>query len=173
MREKFSSELKAAMKAGEKRRVDTIRMIMAALKDKDIEARGQGKAVSGEDILALLQKMVKSRKESLRSTKRRAGPTSRRKKARKSRSSTVFCRNSSPRRRWSRQSVPPSPRPAPPRSRTWDAWSPRSKGNMRAAWILARPARWSRKSLAGWREVHSLLFRKIASSSLSMGNTFS
>jgi uncharacterized protein YqeY len=65
MREKLSSELKAAMKAGEKRRVDTIRMIMAALKDKDIEARGQGKAVSGEDILALLQKMVKSRKESL------------------------------------------------------------------------------------------------------------
>ncbi len=65
MREKFSSELNAAMKAGEKHRVDTIRMIMAALKDKDIEARGQGKAVSGEDILALLQKMVKSRKESL------------------------------------------------------------------------------------------------------------
>jgi uncharacterized protein YqeY len=62
MREKFSSELKAAMKAGEKRRVDTIRMIMAALKDKDIEARGQGKAVSGEDILALLQKMVKAEK---------------------------------------------------------------------------------------------------------------
>ena len=64
MREKFSSELKAAMKGGEKRRVGTIRMIMAALKDKDIEARGQGKTVSDEDILALLQKMTKSRKES-------------------------------------------------------------------------------------------------------------
>jgi uncharacterized protein len=64
MREKFSSELKAAMKAGEKRRVGTIRMIMAALKDKDIEARGQGKSVSDENILALLQKMTKSRKES-------------------------------------------------------------------------------------------------------------
>ena len=64
MREKFSSELKAAMKAGEKRRVGTIRMIMAALKDKDIEARGLGKTVSDEDILALLQKMTKSRKES-------------------------------------------------------------------------------------------------------------
>src|ERR1700720_3486279 len=63
MREKFASELKAAMKAGEKRRVGTIRMIMAALKDKQIEARGQGKAVSDEDILALLQKMTKSRKE--------------------------------------------------------------------------------------------------------------
>ncbi len=64
MRERFSSELKAAMKAGDKRRVDTIRMITAGLKDKDIEARGQGKTVSDEDILALLQKMVKSRKES-------------------------------------------------------------------------------------------------------------
>ena len=64
MREKFSSELKAAMKAGERRRVGTIRMIMAALKNKEIEARGQGKSVSDEDILALLQKMTKSRKES-------------------------------------------------------------------------------------------------------------
>lgn len=64
MREKFSSELKVAMKAGEKRRVGTIRMIMAALKDKDIEARGQGKTVSDQDILVLLQKMTKSRKES-------------------------------------------------------------------------------------------------------------
>jgi uncharacterized protein len=64
MREIFSSELKVAMKAGEKRRVGTIRMIMAALNDKEIEARGQGKTVSDEDILALLQKMTKSRKES-------------------------------------------------------------------------------------------------------------
>ncbi|HEY4848244.1 MAG TPA: GatB/YqeY domain-containing protein [Methylocella sp.] len=64
MREKFSSELRAAMKAGEKRRAGTIRMIMAALKNKEIEARGQGKSVSDEDILALLQKMTKSRKES-------------------------------------------------------------------------------------------------------------
>jgi hypothetical protein len=65
VREKFTSELKAAMKAGDKRRVETVRMIMAALKDKDIEARGQGKALGEDDILALLQKMVKSRKESL------------------------------------------------------------------------------------------------------------
>ena len=65
MREQFTSELKLAMKAGEKRRVDTIRMITAALKDKDIEARGAGKTVGADDILALLQKMVKSRQESL------------------------------------------------------------------------------------------------------------
>jgi len=64
MREQFTSELKTAMKAGDKRRVETIRMITAALKDKDIEARGQSKTVSDDDILALLQKMVKSRRES-------------------------------------------------------------------------------------------------------------
>jgi uncharacterized protein len=64
MRERFSSELKVAMKTGDKRRIGTIRMIMAALKDKEIEARGQGKTVSDQDILALLQKMTKSRKES-------------------------------------------------------------------------------------------------------------
>ena len=64
MREQFTKELKEAMKAGEKRRVDTIRMINAALKDRDIEARGQGKTVSDEEILGLLQKLVKSRQES-------------------------------------------------------------------------------------------------------------
>jgi len=52
------------MKAADKRRVGTIRMIMAALKDREIEARSQGKTLTDEDILALLQKMTKSRKES-------------------------------------------------------------------------------------------------------------
>jgi uncharacterized protein YqeY len=64
MRERLSSELKAAIKAGDKSRAGTLRMIMAALKDKDIEARGQSKVLADEDIFALLQKMVKSRKES-------------------------------------------------------------------------------------------------------------
>lgn len=65
MRDDFTGELKLAMKAGDKTRVGTIRMITAALKDKDIEARGLGKTVGDDDILALLQKMVKSRQESL------------------------------------------------------------------------------------------------------------
>jgi uncharacterized protein YqeY len=64
MREQFTTVMKQAMKAGDKRRLATVRMMMAALKDKDIEARGLGKTVSDEDILALLQKMVKSRQES-------------------------------------------------------------------------------------------------------------
>ena len=64
MRETFNSALKIAMKAGDKRRVETLRLVNAAVKDRDIEARGSGKTVSDADILALLQKMVKSREES-------------------------------------------------------------------------------------------------------------
>lgn len=64
MREEISEKLKTAMKAGEKRRVATLRMIQATLKDKDIEARTADKPVSDGDILAMLQKMIKSRQES-------------------------------------------------------------------------------------------------------------
>ena len=65
MRAKFMDDLKEAMKAGAKRKVDTIRLITAAIKDKEIEARGAGKTIGDDDILALLQKMIKSRQESL------------------------------------------------------------------------------------------------------------
>ena len=66
LRERFTSELKEAMKAGEKGRVGAIRLIQAALKDKDIEARGAGKGeASADEILALLQKMIKQRQESI------------------------------------------------------------------------------------------------------------
>ena len=65
LRARFTAEMKEAMKAGEKDRLATIRMIQAALKDRDIEARGQGKeAISDEEILSLLQKMIKQRTES-------------------------------------------------------------------------------------------------------------
>ncbi len=66
LRERFTADMKEAMKAGEKGRLSAIRLIQAALKDKDIEARGNGKEpLSDEDILALLQKMVKQRQESI------------------------------------------------------------------------------------------------------------
>lgn len=66
LRESFPEALKAAMRAGDKRRVSTLRLIQAAIKDRDIEARGAGKGeATEEDILALLQKMIKQRQESL------------------------------------------------------------------------------------------------------------
>jgi len=65
MREKLKEDLKVAMKAGEREKVDALRLINAALKDKDIEARVSGGGVSDADVLAVLQKMIKSRQESL------------------------------------------------------------------------------------------------------------
>lgn len=66
MRERLMTELKEAMKAGNKRKISTVRLIQAALKDKDIEARGAGKGqATDEEILALLQKMIKQRQESI------------------------------------------------------------------------------------------------------------
>ena len=65
LRARFTTEMKEAMKAGDKGRLATVRMIQAALKDKDIEARGLGKEpASDEEILSLLQKMIKQRTES-------------------------------------------------------------------------------------------------------------
>ncbi|WP_342164853.1 GatB/YqeY domain-containing protein [Methylobacterium sp. SD21] len=65
LRERFTAEMKEAMKAGDKGRLATVRMMQAALKDKDIEARGLGKdPASDDDILSLLQKMIKQRTES-------------------------------------------------------------------------------------------------------------
>ncbi len=65
MREKINEALKAAIKAGQKRRTSTLRLINAAIKDRDIEARGEGReAVTEDEILAIMQKMVVQREES-------------------------------------------------------------------------------------------------------------
>jgi uncharacterized protein YqeY len=64
LRDIVTSQMKEAMKSGEKVRVGALRLIMAALKDREIEARGAGKIVSRADELALLTKMVKTRQES-------------------------------------------------------------------------------------------------------------
>ncbi len=65
LRETVSAQMKEAMKSGEKTRVGALRLIMSALKDREIDARGAGKIVSRADELALLTKMAKSRQELL------------------------------------------------------------------------------------------------------------
>jgi uncharacterized protein YqeY len=65
MREAISEGYKAALKARDQRRTSTLRSINAAIKDRDIANRGEGKGpLTSEDILVLLQKMVKQREES-------------------------------------------------------------------------------------------------------------
>jgi len=67
LRTRLTEALTAAMKAKQPRRVSTIRLILAAIKDRDIAARGGGDSdgVSDDEILAILQKMVKQRAESI------------------------------------------------------------------------------------------------------------
>lgn len=72
MRDEINKAVKDAMKSGDKRRVATLRLINAAIKDRDIAARVDAKGsstgedqVSDQDILALLQKMIKQRRESI------------------------------------------------------------------------------------------------------------
>lgn len=65
MREQINESLKQALKAQDKRRTATLRLINAAIKDRDIAARGSGKdPVSDAEILEILTKMVKQRHES-------------------------------------------------------------------------------------------------------------
>jgi uncharacterized protein YqeY len=65
MREAISESYKAAMKARDARRTGTLRAINAAIKDKDIANRGEGKPpMTDAELLVLLQKMVKQREES-------------------------------------------------------------------------------------------------------------
>jgi uncharacterized protein len=66
LRDDINTALKDAMKAGDARRVSTLRLVNAAFKNADIELRGQGKGPLGVDeMLALLQKMIKQRQEAI------------------------------------------------------------------------------------------------------------
>jgi uncharacterized protein YqeY len=68
MRKRLQAALKDAMRAKEAERLSTLRLINAAIKDREIAARGDGveAGVSDGDILGILGKMVKQRQESAR-----------------------------------------------------------------------------------------------------------
>ncbi len=62
MRAKISDDLKVAMKAGEKQRVATLRLINAAIQSAEIEAK---KTLDDASILTVMTKMVKQRRDSI------------------------------------------------------------------------------------------------------------
>lgn len=65
LREDLTAALKDAMKAKDTRKLSTIRLVQAAIKDRDIANRGEGKGeLSDEDVLQLMAKLVKQREES-------------------------------------------------------------------------------------------------------------
>jgi uncharacterized protein YqeY len=66
MREKINADLKEAMKAGQKDRVGTLRLVNAAITSADIDARPSGKdKISEADLLGVLAKMIKQRRDSI------------------------------------------------------------------------------------------------------------
>ena len=68
MRSRLSEAVKEAMKAKNQCKVSTLRLILAALKDRDIAIRGQGDTeyISDDQILEMLIKMVRQRRESIK-----------------------------------------------------------------------------------------------------------
>lgn len=68
LRETVTSALKQAMKDRDAERLSTLRLINAAIKDRDIAARGEGRedGVDNTEVLGILGKMVKQRQESVR-----------------------------------------------------------------------------------------------------------
>ncbi len=68
LREQITADMKEAMKAGEKRRTGTLRLMNAAIKDKDINSRTDGHdstLTSDAGIMELFIKMVKQRQDSI------------------------------------------------------------------------------------------------------------
>jgi uncharacterized protein len=67
LREDFTNAVKESMKGGDKPRLSVVRLIQAALKDKDIAARGgeHDGTIPDSEILSMLQKMIKQAQETL------------------------------------------------------------------------------------------------------------
>lgn len=66
LRDQINNALKDAMKSGDKLTLSTLRLVNAAIKNADIEARGSGKGpLDDAALLGLFQKMIKQRQESV------------------------------------------------------------------------------------------------------------
>ena len=68
LRDKLTADMKDAMKAGEKKKLNTIRLMTSAIKEKEINSRTEGHdsaAITDAGILDVLTKMVKQRQDSI------------------------------------------------------------------------------------------------------------
>lgn len=76
LRQDITSSVKEAMKAKDSLRVSTLRLVSAAIKDRDIAARSADRCggIDDSEILSLLAKMVKQREESARTYEENARP---------------------------------------------------------------------------------------------------
>jgi hypothetical protein len=62
LKQRINDDLKAAMRAGETRRRDTMRLLLAALKQREVDER---KELADADVVAVIDKMIKQRREAI------------------------------------------------------------------------------------------------------------
>ncbi len=75
MRQRITQDVKDAMKSGDKARLSTLRLLTAAIKDREVGVGGAAPVEVGDaEVIAILQKMVKQRRESV-ATYEKAGRT--------------------------------------------------------------------------------------------------
>ncbi len=63
--ERINSDFKTSMKSGDKIKLETLRSLRAALKDREIALRGQGKELTDEEVLSTIATAAKKRRESI------------------------------------------------------------------------------------------------------------
>jgi hypothetical protein len=121
LREDIAAAMKEAMKAKDQAALATLRLISAALKDRDIAARGNGNqdGIGDDEILSMLQTMIKQRSESAKMYRDGNRPDWLMPKKRKLSSSPGFCLHNLMRPRWQMPSMPRLQPRVPRQSRIW------------------------------------------------------
>ena len=94
LRDQFNDALKQAMRDKDVLAGSTVRLILARLKERDIEVRPKGNldGIADPEIQSMMQGMIKQRRESIELYRGATGPSSPRKSAGRSRSSSASCR---------------------------------------------------------------------------------
>ena len=110
LKERITEDMKAAMRASDKERLLTIRMVQAAIKQREVDERI---VLDDAQVIAVLEKMVKQRRESIVAFEQAAAPTLPTRKRPRSRCCRPTCRTSFRRPRSTPSSRKPSLRPAP------------------------------------------------------------
>jgi YqeY-like protein len=149
MRQAFAERLKQALKATDARTVSTVRLMLAALNERDVAARGRANVedVSEAEIQQMLQTMIKQGREAITLYDQGNRLTSRNENVTRSPSSRASCRDNSRRPRLNKRPRQPSPGQAHRASRTWARSWPRSAIAMQGLWISSAPVRLSDGSL--------------------------
>src|ERR1700674_923174 len=106
LRERLNEEMKAAMKAREQEKLGALRLLLAAVKQREVDERI---TLDDAGVVAVVEKMIKQRRDSISPTRRNS----------RSPSSSATCRSSSPRPRSNRSSPRPWPRPGRNPPPTW------------------------------------------------------